>query len=121
MNYEFDPSVVSISSALNSVTDFSSTSLLSRSSTNNKIYLQTSERKIDVDTILTKEDLATNKQLAYQAIYEALISEIPEKADEYKTLCKLYNCNYRTVVLLIESENLKKENKQLQGALKNDF
>ena len=120
MNYEFDPSVMSITSALNTV-DFSSARLLSQSTATDKVYLQTPKRKIDVDTVLTKEDLATNKQLAYQAIYEALISEIPEKADEYKTLCKLYNCNYRTVVLLIESENLKNEHKQLQGALKDDF
>ena len=101
--------------------NLSSIKVSSHIETGEKFYLQTPSRKINVDDILTKEDFVNNKQLAYKAIYEALISEIPEKADEYKTLCKLYNCNYRTVVLLIESENLKKENKQLQGALKNDF
>lgn len=102
-------------------TSLSSIKVSSHITTDEKFYLQTPNRKIYVDDILTKEDFVNNKQLAYKAIYEALISEIPEKADEYKTICKLYNYNYRIVVLLIETENLKNEHKQLQGALKDDF
>lgn len=120
MNYISDLAPTDAICSLDS-RDLSSIRISSHIETGKNVYLHTPNRKINIDDILTKEDFVTNKQLAYKAIYEALISEIPEKADEYKTICKLYNYNYRIVVLLIESENLKNEHKQLQGALKNDF
>lgn len=63
------------------------------------------------------ERLGSNSSLCYEAIFKNLCKENPERENEFLVLLKMYNWQYRTVVILIESENLKREMEHL----KNEF
>lgn len=86
---------------------------------NSKIQLKISEKSDykfykDID----KQSVFDLKNAYYKNIFTTLCIENNEKIDEYNALLKLYQNNYRYVVLLIENEHLKEEVKKLEMSLK---
>lgn len=85
-----------------------------------QLVFSTPKREFSVDDIITTQDLKDNTAKAYECIFLTLCTQYPEREDEYKTVLKVYNFNYKLAVLSIEIENMKNESKGIEELLKND-
>ena len=76
--------------------------------------LNTRNRTIDIEDIVTYKDLADEGDInkMYKLIFDSFCKIYPEKALEYKTLLKLYFMDYRRTVIAIDSANLKEMNQK---------
>lgn len=57
---------------------------------------------IDVDNIITTEDL-TSTSFLWESLFLAICKENPREASEYMTTLKLYNEDYKSTVIAIET------------------
>lgn len=56
--------------------------------------------------VVTFEDLTSGEKV-YKALFIHLCRIHPEKEEDYKTLLKIYNEDYRLTTITIENENMK--------------